>query len=129
MALAWSANPKVSIEITFDLKNSALEEKGIFSVKAFQPQAAFTLDALTNPPSELYTSPYPAWVNDVENCIVWAGLALNRPEIVNLKPDYKKGSLTFSTILPLEVETLHFTGGDLVAASKRINTDIPDYFA
>jgi hypothetical protein len=129
LAVAWGKESRVSAEISFDLKNTALENKGIFAVKTFQPEEAFELDPLDIPPAELFANPYPNWVTDVENCIVWAGLSLNRPDFVTLKPDYKKGSLVFNASFPLDTEKLQATGGDLIASAKRINSDIPDYFA
>lgn len=131
MALTWSkTDSKISAEITFDLKSNALEEKGIFAVKEFQSNGAFGLDPLLDPPPELFTAAsYPAWVGDVENCLVWAALSLNRPDSVVLKPDYKKQQLTFNVVLPLDVEKLQTTGGDLIASAKRLNSDIPDHFA
>ena len=148
MAVGWGVSPSVSVEITFDLKVSALAEKGAFEVLPFQSSSAFSIPPISPAPAQLFTEMYPAWVTDVENLIVWAGLSLNRPESVSFAPNYQLegggasgsggaqvgtqptgGSLVFSAGLPLDPWILQRTGGDLIAASKRINTDIPDYFA
>lgn len=112
-------------EINFDLDTAVPSLLGQLGVKSFQNENY--LDQLTEIPYPGDFVPViPNEVETLESFFLWCAFKINRPENITLSPKYKEGTCLVTAVLPLDYDVLVNTQNDCLAASKRINTDLPD---
>ena len=118
-------NPIFTAEINLILDESTYEWTGGLAALPFQDEN-FLSQLNTNTFLGDYVSDCPPEIITLERFFLWCALKLNRPNQSTISPNYPEGTVLVSVTLPLDYDALIVTGNDCLAASKRINTDLPD---